>query len=366
MTTSTRDRRHTLAAVALLALLMSFLLPTTSQASEAGDLVGQANASRANAGLSSLQYDSSLAAIAQAWAVNLAGRGVLEHNPNLRAQMPGGWTTYAENVAYSSSATPASIQAQFMASASHRATVLNPEFTNIGVGWAVDATGVSYAVQVFGTYPSAAAAAPVAPAPAAVAPAPAPAAAPAAKSAKTTTTSPAATAAVKVKTPAAAPVVITGLNYGARGDALVTGLQERLTVHGFALAADGNYGELTAQAVKDFQTAAGLDPDGVPGPLTLAALAAEPAPAAPPVADAIVTAPVEPAVEPATEPEPASGDIPAVLVVASPTPEPEPSTSAESEAPESDSSGPGAGPVAAIALGALAAGAGATWKLRRR
>jgi len=49
-------------------------------------------------------------------------------------------------------------------------------------------------------------------------------------------------------------------------------IQERLTVLGFPAAADGLFGPGTETAVKNFQTSRGLDPDGIVGPLTWAAL----------------------------------------------------------------------------------------------
>jgi Putative peptidoglycan binding domain len=49
-------------------------------------------------------------------------------------------------------------------------------------------------------------------------------------------------------------------------------LQRALTSLGFTVAVDGDYGTSTQAAVERFQTAKGLQPDGVVGPQTLAAL----------------------------------------------------------------------------------------------
>lgn len=59
-----------------------------------------------------------------------------------------------------------------------------------------------------------------------------------------------------------------------RGDCgqTVSFIQERLTVLGFAVAADGQFGPGTEQAVKDFQTSRALTADGVVGAATWAAL----------------------------------------------------------------------------------------------
>mgnify|MGYP002682251831 CR=1 FL=1 len=55
------------------------------------------------------------------------------------------------------------------------------------------------------------------------------------------------------------------------GDA-VTFLQERLTVLGFSVSADGQFGPGTERVVKDFQTSRGLTADGIVGAETWAAL----------------------------------------------------------------------------------------------
>jgi hypothetical protein len=58
---------------------------------------------------------------------------------------------------------------------------------------------------------------------------------------------------------------------GAVGD-LVVWIQEHLASAGFAVAIDGDFGRRTRAAVRAFQTANGLAPDGVVGPLTWHAL----------------------------------------------------------------------------------------------
>jgi hypothetical protein len=63
---------------------------------------------------------------------------------------------------------------------------------------------------------------------------------------------------------------------GSRGPA-VADLQARLDARGESLAIDGVFGPLTRAAVVRFQTARGLDPDGIVGPLTWGALDGKPA-----------------------------------------------------------------------------------------
>jgi peptidoglycan hydrolase-like protein with peptidoglycan-binding domain len=64
-----------------------------------------------------------------------------------------------------------------------------------------------------------------------------------------------------------------GFQSGDKG-APVLALQNRLTALGFWISgADGSYGQTTEQAVMAFQKAAGLERDGVAGPLTMKAIA---------------------------------------------------------------------------------------------
>lgn len=55
----------------------------------------------------------------------------------------------------------------------------------------------------------------------------------------------------------------------------VRALQLLLTHHGHTIEADGNFGPATQAAVSDFQADNGLDPDGIAGPQTWAALVVE-------------------------------------------------------------------------------------------
>lgn len=59
-----------------------------------------------------------------------------------------------------------------------------------------------------------------------------------------------------------------------RGDCgdTVTFIQERLTLLGFPVTADGQFGAGTERVVKDFQTSRGLTADGIVGEATWAAL----------------------------------------------------------------------------------------------
>ncbi|GGV27370.1 hypothetical protein GCM10010495_49360 [Kitasatospora herbaricolor] len=84
------------------------------------------------------------------------------------------------------------------------------------------------------------------------------------------------TAAVRLTSPHCAVVVRQG-----ERDGCVTELQRRLNGRGAALTVDGDFGPATLTAVKNFQSANGLGPDGLVGPATKAKLYGEPVPPAP-------------------------------------------------------------------------------------
>lgn len=91
--------------------------------------------------------------------------------------------------------------------------------------------------------------------------------------------------------PIAGLVAAAPLRRHDRGDA-VRALQLALRAHGHELVLDGHFGAITVAAVKRFQAAHGLKPDGVVGPLTGVALdRVKLAPAAAPLPSALATAP---------------------------------------------------------------------------
>jgi len=147
--------------------------------SPAQGLLALTNQARAANGLAPLTWSAGIATMAQNWSQSMAGDATvcaippLAHNPSYKDQTPGNWTTVGENVGCAEPASATVIFNAWMGSAGHTANILRPEFTHIGIGWAVTANGIAFATQDFATYPGTqpAAAAPAA-APAASAPAP--------------------------------------------------------------------------------------------------------------------------------------------------------------------------------------------------
>ena len=94
----------------------------------ASDVLTCVNQIRAYYGLHSLSSNGSLNATAQACADRMASSGQMTHSA-----YPGGWGTWGENIAegYGSSV---SVFNAWMASPGHRANILRPTFTQMGLG----------------------------------------------------------------------------------------------------------------------------------------------------------------------------------------------------------------------------------------
>ncbi|HEX2029629.1 MAG TPA: CAP domain-containing protein [Nitriliruptorales bacterium] len=164
---------------------MALSLAVARPAVAAGDpsaetrLVAAANHARAAAGLPSLAVRTDLTQVARGHSARMADQGRLAHNAQLGAEVSG-WQRVGENVGRGPSTE--AVHDEFMASATHRAVILDAGFTEIGVGIEVR-DGLLWVSQVFrqpesAATPTAAAPSTADPAPqgAAAAPRPAPAA----------------------------------------------------------------------------------------------------------------------------------------------------------------------------------------------
>ncbi|MDQ1486532.1 MAG: hypothetical protein QOJ62_2225 [Actinomycetota bacterium] len=229
----------TAVSMAVAALGASTALATPALAGPSGDLASATNNSRAAAHLPALQLNGQLSAVAQAWANRLAAAGALSHNPALRSQVTG-WTVLGENVGMAGDIP--TVQAAFMASAAHRANILDARYTQMGVGSAssINASckcAVLWVVVDF-RRPTAAPAAVAAPAPRK--PAPAVKAAPVPARPATAVKAPA-----KVARAKAAPPAVTkpaGSTVGVHRSAIIVGAQPSATALSTGLAASASSG----------------------------------------------------------------------------------------------------------------------------
>lgn len=121
-------------------------------------IVDLVNQQRTQAGLAPLQFSSKLVEAAQIHSTNMARLGRMEHTltgsvlPGLqdRAQHVGYNFSYlGENIAFNYP-DGNSVMTAWMNSPGHRANILNPNFTEIGVGISNDSQGQPYYTQEFG------------------------------------------------------------------------------------------------------------------------------------------------------------------------------------------------------------------------
>src|SRR5450631_2722139 len=131
-TTGGRRASRWIAALAMAAtsVVSSAVLASPATASPATDLVSATNSARIAAGLPARTVNAELTAVAQGWANHLAAAAALSHNPQLRTQVSN-WNVLGENVGVAGDIP--SVQAAFMASAPHKANILNPSYTQVGV-----------------------------------------------------------------------------------------------------------------------------------------------------------------------------------------------------------------------------------------
>lgn len=168
-------RTQRFASLGVLVALLLALWPALPAAAHDEDTIVQlVNEARWAEGKPGLIRNPALDAVALAWAQQMAASNTMSHNPNYTVQVPAGWSTVGENVAYGQRSA-AQLHQAWMDSPGHRANILG-NYTDIGVAY-IDAGGTTWAVENFGGYaghvgPAAPAAAPAPP----PAPAPAPAA----------------------------------------------------------------------------------------------------------------------------------------------------------------------------------------------
>lgn len=116
------------------------------------------NTERQRAGVATLRLNTRLGKAAQLQADQVAQLQVFEHDlpgaqyptpPDRLAAAGYSWQAWGENLAMGQPSAAAAVAA-WMDSPLHRANILNPNFTEIGAGYATDAQGRPYYVEVLG------------------------------------------------------------------------------------------------------------------------------------------------------------------------------------------------------------------------
>jgi uncharacterized protein YkwD len=112
------------------------------------------NKDRAANGLAALKANAQLSQLARSYAADMINRGYFSHNnpegltPFDRMKQAGISYSYAgENLAINTDVTAA--EAAFMNSSGHRANILSPKYTEVGIGVVRNARGQVYVVQEF-------------------------------------------------------------------------------------------------------------------------------------------------------------------------------------------------------------------------
>ena len=123
------------------------------------EMVGLVNHLREGLGLNPLVHHSSIAAVARSWSQTMAAEDDFRHNPNYSQQYPPGWARAGENISWQSgfNSLSSAVQDSFdglVASPGHYQNMVNPQFTHLGVGIAVDEGGGFWLTQNFAHYRS--------------------------------------------------------------------------------------------------------------------------------------------------------------------------------------------------------------------
>lgn len=127
---------------------------STNAAAAEQQAVSLLNADRHANGLPNLQVDSRLTTLAQNYAQDMINRNYFSHtnpegqSPFDRMTQAGISYSYAgENIAIDQNVQAAEVA--FMNDSGHRANILSPNYTNVGIGVAYDKNGNVYVVQDF-------------------------------------------------------------------------------------------------------------------------------------------------------------------------------------------------------------------------
>jgi len=113
------------------------------------------NAERTKRGISTLTLDSNLSSVATKKSQDMVNKNYFDHTSptygspfDMMKQFGISYRTAGENIAKGQK-TPQEVVTAWMNSEGHRKNILNPNFTNLGVGIAKDSKGTTYWTQMF-------------------------------------------------------------------------------------------------------------------------------------------------------------------------------------------------------------------------
>ena len=129
--------------------------PSTDFSSYQQQVLDLVNAERTKRGIFALTLDSNLSSVATKKSQDMVNKNYFDHTSptygspfDMMKQFGISYRTAGENIAKGQK-TPQEVVTAWMNSEGHRKNILNPNFTNLGVGIAKDSKGTTYWTQMF-------------------------------------------------------------------------------------------------------------------------------------------------------------------------------------------------------------------------
>lgn len=153
MALSTVTRRFcSMASIAVLLLGLLFVAGGPASAGTVEDerrFVTLINEYRATEGLPALELDRELQAASREWSRQMAADNELAHAPDISVGVTSPWVAIGENVGVNPVQDVPMLFEAFKASPLHDANLVDPRFTNVGVGVVYDSTGQLWTTHRF-------------------------------------------------------------------------------------------------------------------------------------------------------------------------------------------------------------------------
>ena len=144
--TTTSVRRTSRVLLALIGVVLTGLLLSACNAGEESQDLALVNQVRAANGQPALVRNATLDAKARAQAVRMARSGRIYHSRNLAGGVTSAWSIMGENVGMG--ANVAQVQQALVDSPGHFANMVDPRYTQVGIGVVVR-KGLTYIAQVY-------------------------------------------------------------------------------------------------------------------------------------------------------------------------------------------------------------------------